>query len=269
MKILKNVFTVLIAGFLFSSVTAPAQEMSQEELEKAIQNPLAYLIFVPFENNTDFGISEFNRTRNELDIQPVLPFKLGKNVNLITRTIFPIITQPLGENESKTGLGDITLDMFITPEKKGVTQWGAGIVLGLPTATNEVLGTKKWTAGPGIMFIAQPENWTMGLLAQNSWSFAGDKNRGDINFFYLMAIISRNLPDSWYISTCPKITADWKVESDNRWTVPIGLDVGRLFMFGEFPINLQAGYYYYIVKPEGWAKWQLRAEADFILPKFY
>ena len=82
---------VLVAvGF---AMPAAAQE---GDLEKQIQNPVANLISLPFQNNIDTGIGDFDRTRNTLNIQPVYPVSLG-NASLIVRTIVPIITQPIGE----------------------------------------------------------------------------------------------------------------------------------------------------------------------------
>ena len=246
-----------------------AQEKPKEDLEKAIQNPIASIISLPFQDNIDFDIGNNNRTKNTLNIQPVLPFSLGSSVNLITRTIIPIMTQPIGADESTTGLSDINFSAMFTSAKPGKLIWGIGPVFGFPTATDDVLGTKKWTAGPGIVLLTQPEGWTFGMLAQNTWSYAGDENRNEVNYFYSQIFITKNLPDSWYINSAPIITADWKAASGNQWTIPLGLGVGRLFKLGKLPLNCQLGYYYYIEKPDNAAKWQLRIQLSFILPKFY
>jgi len=68
-----------------------AQAPDQAALAKAAQNPVADMINLPFQNNTAFGWGEFDRTQNVLNIQPVVPFKLGESVNLITRTIVPVV----------------------------------------------------------------------------------------------------------------------------------------------------------------------------------
>ena len=120
MKTRIKICLIFLTGFLFLNSISSAQEYTEEQLQKIIQNPLAYLNFLPIQNNTYFGLGyNADRTLNELNIQPVLPFKLGKNVNVITRTIFPVITAPTDENSSVTGLGDITLDMFFTPANPG------------------------------------------------------------------------------------------------------------------------------------------------------
>lgn len=260
----------LITGFLFLSSLASAQQYTEEQLQKIIQNPLAYLNFLPFANSTYFGLGYNNdRTLNELDIQPVLPFRIGKHVNVITRTIFPVVTAPVDESKSVTGLGDITLDMFFTPSDPGNFIWGIGPILTFPSATIDPVRTKKWTAGPGICFLTQPKGWTLGMYAQNTWSYAGDENYPDINLFLTQIFIIKNLPDLWYISTNPIITADWKAANEDKWSIPLGFDVGRLFTFGELPVNIQAGYYYYVEKPQYMAKWTLKAEISFIFPKVF
>jgi hypothetical protein len=51
-------------------------ESSTEDLQKATQNPVASLISVPVQNNSNFGIGSFNRVQNVLNIQPVVPLGL-------------------------------------------------------------------------------------------------------------------------------------------------------------------------------------------------
>jgi hypothetical protein len=246
-----------------------AQELKKEDLEKAIQNPIANLVSLPFQNNLDYGIGDYSRVRNTLNVMPVLPFALGKKVNLITRTIIPLITQPLGESDSKTGLGDITLSMFFSPAKSGKLIWGIGPVFGFPTATNDVLGSKKWSAGPALILLTQPKGWTLGLLAQNTFSFAGEETAGDVNFLFSQVFIVKSLPNKWYVNSSPIITANWKADAGQQWTVPLGLGAGKLVMLGKLPLNCQAGYYYNVAKPDGAAKGQVRAQVVFIMPKFY
>ena len=260
---------ILIVTLLILPVLIRAQEKSRVDLEKAIQNPIANLVSFPFQNNTDFDIGTHNRTKNTLNIQPVLPFALGKNVNLITRTIIPIITQPVGADESTTGLSDINLSLMFSPANPGAIVWGIGPVFGIPAASDDILGSGKWTTGPCMVILTQPEGWTFGMLAQNIWSFAGKEDRDEVNFFFSQVFITKKLPAGWYINSSPIITSNWKASSGNQWTIPLGMGTGKLFRLGKLPVNFQAGYYYYIEKPEGAAKWMLRAQLTFILPKFY
>jgi hypothetical protein len=73
----------------------PSEEEKTRELAKQAQNPIANLISLPFQNDTNFGVGpEGVRTQNVLNIQPVIPFPLSKDLLLVARTIFPVINQP-------------------------------------------------------------------------------------------------------------------------------------------------------------------------------
>ncbi|MCZ6594817.1 MAG: neuromedin U, partial [Bacteroidetes bacterium] len=166
-------YLYLITVLLFSLSMIAQDEENEQDLEKQIQNPVASLISLPFQNNMDFGVGPDDRTRNTLNIQPVWPFSLNENLNLITRTIIPIISQPLGANDSEFGLGDINMSLFLTSAKPKKVITGYGLALGFPTASNDVLGFGKLTTGPSFLILVQPGDWTVGALVQNSWSIAG------------------------------------------------------------------------------------------------
>ena len=117
---MKHFCVLLILAVAAAAPLAAAQEkpaMSAEELAKAVQNPVANLISVPFQNNTNFNVGPRDGTQNILNIQPVIPVSLSPQWNLITRTILPIVTQPgfTAGQSSTTGLGDVQFSAFISP----------------------------------------------------------------------------------------------------------------------------------------------------------
>lgn len=245
-------------------------ETSEDELRKAAQNPMADLISFPIQNNTNFGYGPLDKTQNITNIQPVIPFRLNEDWLLISRTIAPLVYQPeLYDGQgSKFGLGDISQSLFLGPTKPGSLIWGAGAVFLLPTATDGRLGTKKWSAGPAVVGLTMRGPWVLGALLQNVWSFAGDGDRADVNLMTLQYFINYNLPDGWYLTSSPINTANWEADSGNRWTIPLGGGVGRLFRIGKLPVNAQAQAFYNVEKPDNLGPdWTLRLQVQILLPK--
>jgi len=106
-------------------------------LARATQNPVASLISVPLQNNSNFGIGPYNRTGDIFNIQPVIPVKLSDNVMLITRVIQPLVWQPYPSQPTggQVGIGDMNPTFFLSPANPGKLIYGAGPAFILPTAT--------------------------------------------------------------------------------------------------------------------------------------
>ena len=140
--------TLLFASTLTAQNAAPASDT--EALAKATQNPVASLISVPFQNNTNFAIGPYNRTQNILNIQPVIPAKISPHWMLISRIIQPIVWQPYSSQFTggEFGFGDMSPTFFLSPAKPGKLIWGAGPAWVFPTATNQLLGQGKVSVGP-------------------------------------------------------------------------------------------------------------------------
>ena len=255
---------VLLTVIIFCFFTVTAQE-TQEELSAAVANPLADLMSFPFQNNLNMNYGEYNRNVNILNIQPVIPLLGGK---LITRTIFPIVSIPDFGSESgmlSSGLADIVFTAFYVPESKGV-MLGFGPVVELPTG-GSIRGSQKWSAGPSLVILVQPGDWTIGGLINNTWSFAGESGRDDVNHMLLNLFITRQLGGGWYVNSAPIITADWTANSEDRWIVPIGAGGGKVVMLGgKLPLNLQTQLYYNVVRPDFGPEWQWRLQAQILLP---
>jgi hypothetical protein len=193
-------------------------------LAEKSQNPIANLISVPFQNNTNFGVGELDRTQNILNIQPVIPFDLNDDWLLVSRTILPVIYQPaLTQTQyNHFGLGDFNPALFFVPKIDSKITWGVGPTFLLPTATDDSLGTGKWGIGPTAVVVLTDTPWVVGTLINNIWSVAGDGNRPDVSQFLVQPFINYNLSDGWYLVSAPIITANWNASSGNKWTVPIG-----------------------------------------------
>jgi hypothetical protein len=247
---------------------AGEEQGQQAQLAKAAQNPLAKMISVPLQNNFNFGVGPNDATQWILNVQPVIPITLSEDWNLITRTILPIINQPSPASgvPSAFGLGDINPSFFFSPAKPGKWIWGVGPTLTFPTATDSMLGSGKWSAGPAAVALAMPGHWVIGVLANQQWSYAGWGDR-DVSALLIQPFINYNLPHGWYLNSVPIMTANWEANSDDRWTVPIGGGVGKVQKIGKLPVNFQLGAYGNVVKPDNGPDWQLRFQVQFMFPK--
>lgn len=246
-----------------------AQPASEEDLAKETQNPVSDLISVPFESNFNFGVGPNDDLQYILYVQPVVPFRLSKDWNLITRTIIPLIDQPeLGPGVGDVfGLGDIQLSQFLSPAKSGALIWGIGPIFQFPTATDDALGSDKWSAGPTAAALTIRGPWVAGAVVNHLWSFAGDDDRADVNQTLIQPIVNYNLPGGWFLSSVPYITANWEKDGDDRWTVPIGIGVGKVHRFGTQPVSLQLTPYYNVVRPDDAAEWTLQFRINLLFPK--
>lgn len=277
-----------------------SEQDQASSLAKAVQNPVASLISVPLQNNSNFDIGANNRTQNILNIQPVIPVRISKNWNLIARVITPIIYQPSIPSlvfQANTpfnhlgtlGLGDINPTFFLSPANPKKLIWGIGPTFLLPTATDDVLGQKKWSVGPSVVLLVQPGHWTLGALINNVWSFAGGNQAlpfpsqllpcgscggpigassgRNVNQMLLQYFINYNLTKGWYLAMQPIVTANWEASSGSNWTIPFGGGIGRIMKFGNQPVNLSAQFYGNAKYPRFGAPWSMRLQLAFLFPK--
>ena len=91
--------------------------------------------------------------------------------------------------------------------------------------------------GPAVVVLIQPRKWTIGAPVNNVWSFAGDKNRPDVNALLLQYFVNYNLEKGWYLASQPILTANWKAPAGQQWMIPFGGGFGRVFRIGHQPVN--------------------------------
>ena len=272
---MKKILKLLTATVLILTGTVFA-EMSQEEIAKASQNPLTAMYSLPIQSNTYFNIGPDAKTKNIANFQPVLPFDLNDDWTLVTRTIIPLVSSPsIGQMpyERTFGLGDSTFTAFFTPKATGESGWiwGLGPTLYLPTATDDALGTKKWGAGASAVALKMSGKWVYGGLVSNVWSFAGsgqDEGIERVNAMTLQPFVNYNLDQGWFVTSVPIITANWEADSDHRWTVPLGMGVGRAMKLGSVPMTAQVHAYYNVEKPDDYGEeWQMRIQLQMLFPR--
>jgi len=270
------VLSILIAALSAWAQSAEAKGVGSApsgggaELAQELSNPLADLMTIPIQMNYDRGIGPSDDGwKLQTNIQPVIPFQLNEDLNLISRTIVPVIYQDdiFPGAGSQFGLGDINLSLFLSPSNPtsdGLI-WGIGPVLLFPTATDSLLGAKQWGAGPAAVALTVRGPWTVGMLANHIWSYAGDSDRQDISSTFLQPFAAYTWPSAWTASVQSESTYNWKTDN---WSVPVNVSVSKLIKLGMLPVSLQAGVGYWVESPEtGPEGFRFRLQATFVLPK--
>jgi len=274
---------IAILFFMVFFASGISLALADQDLAKKSQNPIGNMISVPMQNNTYFGVGPSNEWANSFQFQPVYPINFGP-VNLINRMIIPInhlesqeVTVPVRgqlktehvtfDTGSATGLGNITYQGFISPARPGKVIWGVGPVLQMPTNTDDQLGTDKWSAGPGAVALAMPGKWVLGILGYNIWDFAGDSDEKSVNTLVFQYFVNYNIMNGWYLTSTPVITANWEEDSDERWTVPFGLGIGRLIKIHKQPVDCKLQTFWYAEKPKNGPDWSLQFQVKLLFPK--
>ncbi len=266
----KRIRITAFAGIAAMLITVPLQategQDQQVELAKKLANPVASLISVPIQSNWDFGIGPDSAMQYTVNIQPVIPFSISKDWNLITRTIMPVIhaESPVRGGNDRTGLGDILQSFFFSPKEPTGSGWiwGVGPVLLYPSGTDG-LSADKWGAGPTAVVLKQRNGWTYGLLAYHAWSYAGS-GPASISSTFLEPFLSYTTKTRTTYGVNTESTYDWH---GDQWTVPVNLMVAQMLNVDGMPLQLQLGGRIYADKPDGGPDWGIRFAVTFLFPK--
>lgn len=246
--------------------TAPAGDDSHE-LAKKLQNPIASLISVPFQFNYDTGYGPKDADRVTLNIQPVIPFSISEDWNLITRTIVPVIYQgSLAEGlSSDFGIGDTTQSFFFSP-KEPIGGWiiGAGPVALWPTGTSPRLRSESLGLGPTLVVLKQEHGWTYGALMNHIWSVTDSDDHDQVNNTFLQPFLSYTWPTGTTLAVNTESSYNWSRE---EWTVPLHLILKQFVKLGGQPMQFEIAGTYYADSPDGGPEWGLRFTVTFVFPK--
>ncbi len=249
---------------------AEAEGAYETSLAMQLSNPVAALISVPLQLNYDQDIGPADAgDRWLLNVQPVIPFDLNEDWNLISRTILPVVHQSdiFPGSDTQNGVGDVVQSIFFSPKAPTASGWiwGTGPVLLLPTGSDDLLTTDKWGAGPTAVALRQSNGWTRGILANHIWSYAGEDDRADVNATFLQPFITYTTPTQWTFALNTESTYDWESE---QWSVPVNFNVSKLMRFGTQLVSLGGGVRYWVNSPDSGAEgFGLRVTMTLLFPR--
>jgi hypothetical protein len=266
----------------FAVLPAVAEE-SEGGLAKDALNPVAALISLPlrYDYNSNIGPSQ-QGNQSVLTVQPVLPFSIGADWKLISRTIIqgvsldkgvPGAGTPDGLGDVATGsgtqegLGDTTQQFYFSPKKPtdGGWIWGAGPQVLVPTGASK-LTAGKWGLGPTAVALKQENGWTYGALVNQIWSVSSDSRKSDYSVFYVQPFLAYTTKTYTTASINTESTYNWKA---SQWLVPVNLTLTQILKLGKQPLSLQVGVRYWADTPEGIGPkgWGYRFQLTFLFPK--
>jgi hypothetical protein len=236
------------------------------ELGKKLNNPISSVWNITTQSNMYFykgDLSSAYRGQFVFNFQPVLPIPLTKNWTLIPRPVIPILSNPYsrGVNRatgslewSRTGsFGDIALVTLLSPNIPGVIL-GFGPTFVFPTAPTYDLGQGKFQMGPSVVLGFISKNWVGGVFPQHWWSVAGTRATPVTSQTNIQYFLFRMLPGAWQVGFTPNILINWRADSGNQVTFPLGLGVGRTFKLGGVPIQSTLEFQWMPVYPEDYGQ---------------
>lgn len=264
---------VLILCFCTPAIASDGEQPSKQPLKEASE-----FFALPAELEFDSGATNGDATI--LKFSPLYKISLSENWSLINLNLIVLAEAPggipglpgnpsPGMGDKTFGLGDFTHLSFFTPKSTGNFIYGAGFLATLPVATDDTLGSDKWSAGPSFRVTYRRGAWNLGLLGGNLWSYAGNSDRGDVNQLMLRGAIRRTLFDRWYAISAPIITANWKAKSGQKWLIPLGGGIGRRLGSDSSPWAVSVQAYANVVKPDAAPDWMVRFAIAAPIPLSY
>lgn len=243
---------LILLLLMLCNPTAFAQEQDKVAIAQEVANPLTTMIFIPIQFNFDpnIGINK-DGSYSSLFVQPIIPFKIGEEWNLITRTIFSFYSKKdlYDGYGTESGFGDITQSLFLSPSssKEGGITWGFGPVLSYPTATNN-MGIGKFGMGPSLVALQIKGPWTYGILANHLWGFGND-----VSATFIQPILDYTSKKAVTYELTTEMTYDWVTEN---WSIPLIFTANKLVTIANQMFMIGGGARYWAdntpYNPQNW-----------------
>jgi hypothetical protein len=255
---------ILGVATLLGSVARAADDAAASETEKVaaeLANPLSPVTTAAGQFRTEFGNGPNDDANFQLRLQPSFFQPFSDRSAFLMRTIMPVLFKNWPTDD--TGLGDLTLVPYYVPDTTQSLFTGYGAAIGIPTATEDALGSEQWTAGPAMIVARAGNPITYGGLVQHIWSYAGEDDRGDISVTTVQPFFTYLLGDGWATTLTAETSYNWNADGD-RWTVPLSAGLSKVVNLGGQYVNIGVSGVGYAEKPDYAPDWELRANVTYV-----
>jgi len=262
---MKQLNKIIGLMMLCTAVNAAAQDAapetegvqkSAEEIAAELANPntpmaslnlkLQYRTF----DGTLPGASSQSSTT--LLFQPSFPFSLDNGDVVFFRPAIPVQldfsfpdASPSGFG-SESGIGDIAFDLAYGRTTKTGMLYAGGMIASLPTATDDALGSDRYTLGPEFMVGKLTKKYVLGIFPNHQWDVGGSGNK-EINLTTIQ-VFGTYLPGGgWNYGSSPIISYDHVA---HQWTLPLNFTFGKTVIWNGRAWKLSTEINYFVNQPD-------------------
>ncbi|WP_419661356.1 hypothetical protein Dvar_17850 [Desulfosarcina variabilis str. Montpellier] len=249
----------LILKMLIVGLWLTSEALAKDQGNAAAQanNPLANMVAFNIQNYYIGELTESDENANQLWLRYAQPFSIAKT-NWLMRASLPINTYPTPPDVShETGLGDFNVfAAYLLDMPNPALSVGIGPQLTVPTATEDALGSEKWSAGfAQVLFDARSPKFQYGYLLTWQASFAGDDDRAHVNVAAFQPFLFYQLGHGTYLRAAPIWV--YNLQNDD-YSVPLGVGIGQVIKRDKIVYNI-------FVEPQfsvaddgpGYPEWQI------------
>jgi hypothetical protein len=214
---------------LLSAATAARAQAPQQAIAEPIRNDSDPTRAVLFSIRPEFSWLNADVSRSAMifryDYAALrqrrwLPGRRG----VIVRLEMPIAQTSTASSDA-VGLGDAYAQLLTVPyfTRKFAVAIGTG--LGIPTATDDLLGTGHLVVAPAVAPVWFLPGGMFLVRVQNSTTVAGDDDRPDFNVLIVAPTFIHNIGGRFWVLADTETQTDWR--RDERTGIKSGLQVGR------------------------------------------
>ena len=278
---IRQYITCFLLTLTSISLAQEADEVSMDELNRQLENPLSRFWSLILQENINFNTGNLvdgTQISNVLNFQPSLPLPVAKTKMVLIRPVFPLVTAPRIDDEGmingrETGRGDMNVFTMLGPDKKDGIIWGLGMTFTFPTASSENLGNGKVQLGPAAMVLSITPDWTIGSIVQHWSSVVGDMSRPDVRRTDIQYVVRKQIKGKGMsVGMGPNVSINWEASKGNRVNLPVGLGITKTVKWGKTPWKLRLEPQYVVIKEKDYgARWNIRIQVAPIInnPFFY